>query len=230
MAEEIEVPEGQTVDDFALLDAWCRGNRSAGSALIERHYAGVARFFGNKVSEAMKEDLIQETFLACTKSAMRFRGQAQFRIFLDAIARNVLVSYQKRLSRSETRLGLEADLEETQAVCFGPSPIATAARHEEQQLLLEALQRIPLTHQVVLGLHYWGDLSVVEIGEVLGVPLGTAKTRLRSGRSYLQDHLRDLARSPGARPTTPGGLDAWVQHMRAQIPESSDDGVPPSES
>lgn len=212
------MPEDQIVDDFALLDAWCQGDRSAGGALVERHYSSVARFFRNKVSEAMQEDLIQETFLACTKSAAQFRGQAQFRTFLWGIARNVLASYLRRQGRSRARLGWEADLEQAQAVSFEPSPVATAARHEEQHLLLEALRRIPPPLQIVLGLHYWEDLSVAEIGVVLGVPLGTAKTRLRTGRAYLEDRLRDLAHSPEALPNYPGGLDAWARRMRAQIP------------
>lgn len=212
------MPEEQTDDDFALLDAWCRGDRSAGSALVEKHYAGVARFFRYKVSEAIQEDLIQETFLACTRSAASFRGQAQFRTFLGGIARNVLIGHLRRLGRGKAHQGPQAELEEDQAMSGEPSPSAAAARHEEEQLLLEALRRIPLTQQVVLGLHYWDDLSVSEIGEILGVPLGTAKTRLRKGRTHLEDHYRTLARSPEARPSAPGGLEAWAQHMRAQVP------------
>jgi len=222
------MPEEQSINDFELLDAWCRGDRSAGGALVERHYASVARFFRGKASEAAQEDLIQETFLACTKSAARFRGEAQFRTFLGGIARNVLIGYVRRTSRSKTRLGSEADLEleEVPAATLEPSPAATAARHEEQQILLEALRRIPLPQQIVLGLHYWDDLSVSEIGEILGVPLGTAKTRLREGRSHLEDQIRTLAKSPEVRPSAPGDLDAWARRMRAQVPMAAGRAVP----
>ena len=209
--------EEQPANDFALLDAWCRGDRSAGGALVERHYARVARFFRGKVSEALQEDLIQETFLACTKNAARFRGEAQFRTFLCGIARNVLIGHLRRTCRSRTRLGSKADLEETPAAALEPSPAVAAARHEEQRLLLEALLRIPLPQQIVIGLHYWAELTVSEIGEVLRVPLGTAKTRLRDGRSQLEDQLRTLA-PPDVRPSAPGDLDAWARRMRAQVP------------
>lgn len=192
--------EGPLIDDFALLEAWCQGDRSAGSALIERHYSCVARFFRRRASEALREDLIQETFLACTQSAARFRGQAQFRTFLYGIARNVLMDHLRRLGRSRSRLTSEADLEELSTRSSGPSPVATAAHHEEQALLWEAMQRIPMPQQIVLKLHYWDDLSVAEIGERLGVPLGTAKTRLRNGRSQLEDLFRGFARSPRTRP------------------------------
>jgi RNA polymerase sigma-70 factor (ECF subfamily) len=184
------MPEGRSVDDVALMDAWCRGDRGAGGELIARHYPSVARFFHGKVSAAALEDLVQETFLACTRSAVRFRGQARFRTYLYGIADHVLVNHLRRLGRSRARLDPEVDLEETPAVSSGPSPAATVVQHEEQRLLHEALQRIPPPHQAVLELHYWGDLSVAEIGEALKVPLGTAKTWLRNGRAYLEKQLR----------------------------------------
>jgi RNA polymerase sigma-70 factor (ECF subfamily) len=202
------MPEGRTVDDVVLLKAWCLGDRGAGDALLARHYPSVVQFFHHRVSEAAQEDLIQETFLACTRSAVRFRKQAQFRTYLYGIAHNVLASYLRRQGRSRARLGSQAGPAETPAVSSGPSPIAAVARHEEQRLLLEALRRIPLPHQIVLELHYWEDLSVAEIGEVLGVPLGTAKTRLRDGRARLQDQLRDLVHTPKALQSTPDRFDA----------------------
>jgi DNA-directed RNA polymerase specialized sigma24 family protein len=81
---------------------------------------------------------------------------------------------------------------------FKTSPIVTAVQHQEQQLLLEALRRIPKIHQVALELHLWKELTAAEIGIELGVPLGTAKTRIRDGRLNLIARLRELARSPEA--------------------------------
>jgi len=71
--------ESRVVDDVALLEARCRGDRAAGAELFERHYPSVARFFHNKVDEAAQEDLIHETFLACLVGAARLRGQSRFR-------------------------------------------------------------------------------------------------------------------------------------------------------
>ena len=83
--------KGRDDDDFALLEAWRRGDRVAGAVLFERHYECVARFFHNKVSEEAQEDLLHDTFEGCLKAVARFRGQARFRNFLFAIARNVLI-------------------------------------------------------------------------------------------------------------------------------------------
>ena len=50
--------------DAQLVARWRQGDKSAGEALFERYYDGVARFFYNKVGER-SADLIQKTFLAC---------------------------------------------------------------------------------------------------------------------------------------------------------------------
>jgi RNA polymerase sigma-70 factor, ECF subfamily len=208
--------EGRVVKDAALLEAWCRGDRAAGDELFERHYPSVARFFHNKVSEPAQEDLIHETFLACLTGVARFRGQARFRTYLFAIAHNVLADYLRRLNRRMARLGSETDVDDMPAEAFGPSPIATVVQHQEHRVLLEALRRIPLIHQIALELHYWEELTAAEIGEVLGIPLGTVKTRLRDGRTYLEEQLDELSRSRDALRSTTDDLDRWSRRIRAQ--------------
>jgi RNA polymerase sigma-70 factor (ECF subfamily) len=219
--------EDPGVDDVVLLEAWGRGDRAAGAELFERHYPSVVRFFHNKVSEAVQEDLIHETFMACLTSAARFRGQARFRTYLFGIAHNVLANHVRQWARRNARLGPAVDLDETPAVCLGLSPVAAAVQHQEQRLLLEALRRIPLLHQIALELHYWEELTAAEIAEVLGLPLGTAKTRLRDGRLYLEDQIRKLANSPEALQSTLDDLDRWARRVRAQTTPEPDAGELP---
>jgi RNA polymerase sigma-70 factor (ECF subfamily) len=196
--------EGRADDDAARLRAWREGDRAAGGALFERYHGSLARFFHDKVSEAAQEDLIHETFLACLASAARFRGEARFRTFLFGIAHNVLADHLRRLGRRMARLGSQSDLEiaVATAVSLEPSPAAAAAAHEEQRRVLEALRRIPAIHRITLELHYWEGLSAAEVGAILGLPLGTVKTRLRDGRAHLEARLLELGQAaPGPDPT-----------------------------
>lgn len=219
--------EWSKVDDRELLQAWCAGDQEAGNELFERHYPSVVRFFHNKVSEPAQDDLIHETFLACMKSAPRFRGQARFKTFLFAIAHNVLADYIRQLNRRMARLGSETDVDDTPAEDFGLSPVASVVQQQEHRVLLEALRRIPLIHQVTLELYYWEDLSAVEISHVLGVPTNTIKTRLRDGRGYLKQQLDALSSSPEALRSTTDDLDRWARRVRAQTgPGSRDDELP----
>jgi len=209
--------KGRDDDDFALLEAWRRGDRVAGAVLFERHYECVARFFHNKVSEEAQEDLLHDTFEGCLKAVARFRGQARFRNFLFAIARNVLAEHLRRRQRRQARTGPEVDLEETPAADFGLSPVGAAIQHEEQRLLLEALRHIPLIHQITLELHYWEELTTEDIAEVLGIPVGTVRARLRDGRAHLQEQIRKIASSPEMLESTLDNLDEWARRVRDHL-------------
>jgi RNA polymerase sigma-70 factor (ECF subfamily) len=112
-------------------------------------------------------------------------------------------------------------------VSLGLSPVASAMHHQEQRLLLEGLRRIPLTHQTALELHYWEELTAAEIAEVLGIPLGTAKTRLRDGRAHLEDQLRQIASSPEALRSTLDDLDRWARRVRARAASEPEAGEHP---
>ena len=206
-------------EDHALLEAWRLGDRRAGNVLFERYYPSIARFFRNKVNDAAQEDLIHDTFLACLRGASRFREQASLRTYLFAIARNVLADHLRRRTRVEaTAPDDEApDIDELPAVSYGLSPISAVVQHEEQRLLLEALRRIPLIHQIALELHYWEDLTALEISEVLEIPLGTAKTRLLDGRAHLEEQLRRIASSSEVLQSTLDDLEQWVRRVRSHL-------------
>ena len=180
--------------DGAALAAWRGGDPLSGAALFERHYASVARFFHHKVSGAAQDDLVHETFLACLEAAARFRGQSCFRTFLFGIAHRVLAGHGRRAARSSARCADGYDPEELPAGSFAPCPAATLAAEQEQRHLREALRRIPQPYQLALKLHYWDGLTAAQIGESSGIPLGTAKTRLRDGRRALAAQLERLAR------------------------------------
>ncbi|NVB39423.1 sigma-70 family RNA polymerase sigma factor [Pseudenhygromyxa sp. WMMC2535] len=198
--------------DAALLQAWSAGDKLAGEQLFERHFEAVARFFRNKLSaDASHEDLIQQTFLGCVEARDRFRGEASFRSFLFAIAHRQLAKHWR--SRSRNRVDLQTmsvhDLE--------PSPSAVLARGQDQRLLLMALRRIPLDHQVALELHYWESMTAAQIGEVLGIPLGTAKTRLRRAKQLLGVELDALHRGEVSAQTSSMQLDSWARELRAGL-------------
>jgi RNA polymerase sigma-70 factor (ECF subfamily) len=206
------------VGDAELLEAWAAGDQEAGERLFERHFESVARFFRNKLpADTAHEDLIQQTFLGCVEAKARFRGDASFRSFLFAIARNQLSKHWR--TRSRDRL----DFQTVSAVELDPSPSAVLARDREQRRLLQALRRIPLDHQVALELHYWEAMTAAEIATVLELPLGTAKTRLRRAKQLLEVELAALV--SGTKPAEPTGtgLETWARELADDVRASVDD-------
>lgn len=194
--------------DRELLEAWRSGSAAAGEALFERHFDAVMRFFRNKIDDG-PEELVQRTFLACVEGRTRFRGDSTFRTYLFAVAHNTLKAH----FRSRRRRGVEIDFTAESVWGLAPSPSTLAVRDRSQRVLLDALRRIPVQSQVVLELHYWEGLTAAEIGEVIDVPHGTAKTRIRRARQLLGAAIEERARGESLD-VSQLDLDAWAQSVR----------------
>jgi RNA polymerase sigma factor (sigma-70 family) len=200
--------------DFELLDLWRAGDRDAGNTLFERYFEPVCRFFTNKVHHNI-DDLIQKTFLGCVEGRDRFQKQASFRTYLFAVAHNVLRAHFR-----ERRRGAEdqpLDLGTRSSDDLTPSPSSVLAIHQEQRLLLEALRRIPLDYQLVLELYYWEDMAAPELAQVLNLPEGTVRSRLRRAKEALSEKMKLIAREPALLKTTMSSLEKWVRSLRSQL-------------
>jgi len=196
-------------DDFEVLDRWRAGDRGAGTELLSRHFDCLYRFFRNKVDEGV-DDLIQRSFLACIESKDRFRKQASFRTYLFTVARHELYRHFRRRGR----VADSVDVGDLSAQDLGTSPSKVAVAREEQKLLLHALRQIPLDLQLAIELFYWEGMSTAEIAEVLEVPQGTAKSRLRRAREALDDRMRKLAESEALLQSTLAHFEVWAKGVR----------------
>jgi RNA polymerase sigma factor (sigma-70 family) len=194
--------------DFELLDAWRAGDRSAGNALFDRYFDDVFRFFRNKVSDGA-EDLVQQTFLACVQSRDLFRKDASFRTYLFTAARSKLYSYLEKRGREGA-----IDWGVTSCADLGVSPSALVAKGQEHRLLLHALRRLPVDLQVALELYYFEQVRGPDLAEVLGVPEGTVRSRLRRGREILREQLLALSESPADVDSTMSNLDDWAAAVK----------------
>jgi RNA polymerase sigma factor (sigma-70 family) len=199
--------------DREILAAWRDGDRAAGSELFERHFEALYRFFRNKCDDGI-DDLIQQTLLACVKARDGFREDASFRTWLLTIARHELYAHWRARQRDAAR-----EVGEVSLVDLGTSPSGTVARRREHQLLLVALRSIPLDLQVALELFYWEQLEGAELAEVLGIPEGTARSRLRRAREAIAAKIAELE---GDGDSGDGGaslrdLDAWAATLRAVL-------------
>lgn len=206
-------PQAARLDDKALLDAWRGGDDEAGEALFVRYYQPVARFFRNKVGPERVADLIQETFVASVEGRDRIEDGTRFRSYLLSIAYHVFC----KALRENYRQGQPLDLDAVPIEEIATTASAVIARAQEQRLLLEGLRAIPVNYQVVLELHYWEDLNTNEIAAVLGIPTGTARSRLRRARHALEAAMGRLARSPELLDSTLTRLDDWAARCGREL-------------
>jgi RNA polymerase sigma factor (sigma-70 family) len=202
------------MDDAVLFESWCRGDRRAGAQLFERHYEAIARFFHNKAHHDA-DDLIQRTFLRCVETHARIRKPTSFRYYLFGVARNVLLEYLEEKGRRQRREApnfLSTSIEDV-----APTPSSALARAREERLILHALRRIPLELQIILELYYWEELRARELAEVLDLPEGTVRTRIRRAKQLFEEEIARVAESPALAHSTLCDLEGWARRLRGEL-------------
>lgn len=200
------------VSDKELLKAWQDGDLDAGEELFERYYEAVVRFFGNKLQDGVA-DLVQQTFMACVEGRDRLRKMSSFRSYLFAIAHNKFRAHLRSRYRGDD----EPNFEALSVMDIAPGPGSIFARRREERLLLEALRAIPVDYQVLVELRYWEGLKTIEIAEIVALPHGTVRSRLRRAQKLLEQAIEELSNSRRQFDSTIHGLDDWARRCREQI-------------
>lgn len=197
-----------TPSDFDLLDAWSAGDTTAPRELLRRHVGALFRFFDRKV-EGAADDLVQDTLLACLAGRDRFRRENGFRAFLFGIARNKLYDHLQARHRGPTPL----DLGSSGLHDLVPSPSEQLAQRQEQQLLLDALRRLPVDTQVLLELYHWQQLSGPELAEIYGLGERALRSRLHRAKEALHEALAKLAETPARLAASVADFEAWAREL-----------------
>jgi RNA polymerase sigma factor (sigma-70 family) len=204
--------DAPAIDEPALLTAWRAGDAQAGQALFRRHYTGLTRFFRSKAGDAAFE-LTQATFLACVEGRGSIRTSVSFPAYLYGVARNILFDHYRGKSRSKETL----EFAELSCEDLSPGLAGVQAREQELDLLLRAMRKIPVNAQILLELYYWERMTAREIGEVLAIPEGTVRTRIRDAKQHVEAHVARLARSPELAQSTVMGFDTWADRLRQLV-------------
>ena len=183
-----------TDDDWALVQAWQGGDKSAGELLFERHADFLKGFLRRRLSNPNDvDDLAIETMIAWMRRPPTPRSGTSFRSVLVGVAMNVLRRHIRKTVKRERERG------DFTAICFKDqalenslaSKISPAAR-----VLVRALFELPQEQQVVLALAYLEDLTAPEIAQSLDIPVPTVYTRLRRGRQKLRAAMAECGESP----------------------------------
>ena len=180
-------PESAQLSDVDLLHAVARGDEVA----LARLYDGYRQIlFGLLVriltSRQEAEDVLQDVFLQVWKRAADF-DEARGRPFtwLVTLARSRAIDRLRSLGSRE-RVAQNAARE---IIEVSSDAIEDAIRAEEGRVVRHALQDLPEEQRQALELAYFEGLTQSEIASRLETPLGTVKTRMRSGMTKLRELL-----------------------------------------
>jgi RNA polymerase sigma-70 factor, ECF subfamily len=158
------------------------------ATLYDRHahaaYSLAYRMIGERQAA---EDLVQDAFFKLWRGASSYRPErGNVRSWLLAIVHNQAIDQiRSSASRRRTQERVEAS-----APRFQPSEaFAESWRNARRDQIREALRSLPEEQLRVLELSYFGGYKHVEIAELLGIPLGTVKGRMRLGLQKLRGLL-----------------------------------------
>src|SRR5262245_56813996 len=184
-------------DDHSLVEACRSGRTEAFGVLVERYqrrlYPTIRRLVG---SAEDAEDILQDAFFRAFEKLDQFQGESSFYTWVYRIAVNLALSGQRRRRvRSVFRLtrqgpigrGLQAADESVDT-----DPTEPLERAERERIVEAALDRLGPEHRAVVVLKEFDGRRYVEISAILGILVGTVRSRLHRARCELRDCLRVL--------------------------------------
>ena len=178
--------------DAALHESALRGNGDAMAALYRRHGGLVYRFTLRMSQNAsVAEEVTQEVFLALLNQLERFDPQrAALPTWLCGIARRQL---WKHLERFDENAGVADEDDATEAESLDDSPMTLLMRQEAVATVRRGLDELPMLYREVIVLCELEEMSYEETAVVLGVPIGTVRSRLHRAKARLARLLRGNA-------------------------------------
>jgi RNA polymerase sigma-70 factor (ECF subfamily) len=183
--------EPDAADDAQLLRAHGAGDPQAFARLYDRYdracFGFIRRLLGSAQGEAA-EDLHQETWIAVARNAAAFdHGRSSFATWLFTIARHKTWDHFRR--QKVAVLASAHDDIAMQVPDPGRTPLEAVQSRELAQEIVDAVEALPLEQRGAFVLFAQAGLSLEEIAEATGVPVETAKSRLRYARAKLRQSL-----------------------------------------
>lgn len=176
-------------DEPQLIEASLQGDSAAFGRLVtlyqDRLYNAMVHFCGN-ATEA--EDVAQEAFVQAYLKLRDFQRQSAFYTWLYRIAFNTAVS-RKRRKRIETSIDKSRDDLGDEPTDYGDAPGDRLLREEQAVQVRAALDLLSEEHRSILVLREIEGCDYEQIAEILGINVGTVRSRLHRARLQMRDRL-----------------------------------------
>jgi len=136
---------------------------------------------------ASAEDLVQETYMKALRGFSSFQQGTNFRAWMYRILRNTFLTTQAGLKASAS-VSLDSD-DETVEPTVPETPESVLLAHVEQKMIQDALEKLPVKFREIILLGDLEEMSYQEMGETLGIPMGTVMSRLSRARKAMRELL-----------------------------------------
>jgi len=170
--------------DEQLIEEYFSDTPEAFDELVHRYLKPIYNFlYSMSKDREVADELTQETFLKVWKNLKKFQSDKNFKVWLYAIARNVLIDWfrkKKNINFSQLDISEEVLFEDT-LIDLEPLPPEIFERQEIMTELESALETISPNQKLIISLHDREDLTFEEIAEITKKPTNTVKSQYRRG-------------------------------------------------
>ena len=187
-------------DDSQWVELAKTGDTVAFDKLVELYHSRIYTLTYQMTSNREDaEDLTQEIFVKAFEALPRFKGRSSFYTWLYRIGINKTINYRKKRNRNRP-LSLDAMEQEVKQderyhdLSSKGSPLRNLSLSELQLKLNEAMQGLSEKHRIVVVMHDMQGIPHDEIAKVVGVSVGTVRSRLFYARRQLQADLGEYMR------------------------------------
>ena len=178
-----EAPSPATLTDLQCLTALNKGDDEALVELYGRYSKGVFNYILRLIGDVeASEDILQEVFVAVWQGARTFRRRSSVKTWIYRIAHNQTVSWLRRQKR--------IDAVKDTSIDSPPDPEESLEVNWRANEVREAIEQLSPAHRATVELVFAQGLSYAEIGEILGCPVGTVKSRISNATRQLSRILK----------------------------------------
>jgi RNA polymerase sigma factor (sigma-70 family) len=172
--------------EHELLAIRCQlGELAAFDELVARWHAPLWQYVRRMADRnEIADELLQETWLRVLRGIANLQEPAKLVPWMFGIARRVMMDRLRQKYRQEAML--ENALEDLRP---SVDEFDESERRDDIANILDKLEGLPLSQRELLTLYYLDELSVEEVGQVLGIPGGTIKSRLYHARKMLKNAM-----------------------------------------
>jgi RNA polymerase sigma-70 factor (ECF subfamily) len=184
-------------DGSDLMLRFMAGDDRAFEDLVAMHEHGILNYFYRLTGERhTAEDLTQDLFLKVFRYRGNYEPRASFKSFLYRMARNMWIDrYRKKRIRPKL-VALDSKPPDRDGRASGkkeglrsatPQPHEELERKENEKRLEESVARLPEKQREIIAFWLEGRLRYAEIAEIIGVPVGTIKSRMHTAVTRLRE-------------------------------------------
>ena len=178
----------EKLSDDELMALCRKGNTDAFTALYDRHKQAVINYSARMLRDKdLAADVLQETFIYIFRTIQAYQPKSRFKALLFKAAHNITITKLRKIRNLDF-----VELNENLVPCAPEVSLLEKSETIEffRKNIYTALDEMPEFYREIILLRYEKDLSYEDMGEILGCPVGTIKSRLHNAMESLRQLLK----------------------------------------